>query len=172
MNLFRTGQLFGSHLVAPHQDESEPRQQSGFLSLTMDYVTLRQDKCSAVINLSFRIFSDVEHSVLSKGMNYCPVPKQIDLNQLKLDLKQFSRRGFFSSAENEFSTVIDDQIVSNDCAAFKPKSDFTPPANRDRQLDAYITAVENATMTGASQTRPDDFHHNRTGPLGCDSIIS
>ena len=47
------------------------------------------------------------------------------------------------------------QIVSIDCAADKPKSDFTP-ANRDRQLDAYITAVENAIMTG--QTRPDDFH--------------
>ena len=53
-------------------------------------------------------------------------------------------------------------VFSIDCASFKPKSDFTPPANRDRQLDAYITAVKNAIMTGAFQTRPDDFHHNLT----------
>ena len=30
--------------VPPHQDDSETHQQSGFLSHTMDYVTLRQDK--------------------------------------------------------------------------------------------------------------------------------
>ena len=75
----------------------------------MDYVTLRQDKFSAVINLSSRILSDVEFLALSKGMNFCPVPEQVDLHQFKLDLKQFSRRlrlrEFFSSAENEPCTT-------------------------------------------------------------------
>ena len=40
-----------------------------------------------VVNLSKRALSDVEISVLSKGLKFVSTPKEVDFSQIKIDLK-------------------------------------------------------------------------------------
>ena len=47
---------------------------------------------SNVLNLSKRVLSKSETSMLSKGLNFCTTPKELDKSRLKRDLEDFGRR--------------------------------------------------------------------------------
>ena len=44
-----------------------------------------------VVNLSNRVLTSDEVQLLSRGLNFCPTPKNIDRFQLKKDLNEFGR---------------------------------------------------------------------------------
>ena len=124
----------------------------GFLAPTKNSVILRNDEFSSVINLSSLTLTRDQLSVLNLGLNFCPVPKEVNLVELKQDFKQFARklrlREFFCKQETEPYTP----------RPFKPVSTFTPPPNRCKFLDTYLTSVETRIFTEASENK--DFHRN------------
>ena len=58
----------------------------------MEEVTLRSDRFYNVINLSCRVLSEAELSVLSRGLSFCPVPFPIDKLKMYQDIEAFFRR--------------------------------------------------------------------------------
>ena len=59
-----------------------------------------------VLNISKRILTKTEVSLLSKGLEFVPTPRYIDRAALKLNLEQFGRKlrlgWFFRDDEREF----------------------------------------------------------------------
>jgi hypothetical protein len=107
---------------------------------------------SSVINLSVITPSIPQLEVLSFGLNFCPVPHQVDILQLKEDFQRFSRnlrlREYFSNQDSS-------PYVPN---PFKAQSTFTPSTNRCRFLDTYISAVESQIFAALEEQAP--FYKN------------
>ena len=118
----------------------------------MEEVTLRSDRFYNVINLSRRSLSEAELCVLSRGLSFCPVPFTIDKLKLYRDLEAFFRRlrlsEFYANNEAESVTHHDDPL--------RCRSVWTPPVNRDKILDSYISVVRDEILS--SDDRP--FHNN------------
>ena len=72
-----------------------------------------------VINLSKKVLTEAQIKVLSKGLKFCPTPKEIDRAKVMEDLENFGRRlrlkWYFRNEEEGFSTN-----------PFKKKSTFNP----------------------------------------------
>ena len=87
-----------------------------------------------VINLSRRVLSHAEISVLSKGLKFCPTPRELDKAKIKQDLENFGRRlrlkWHFRHEEEEFSTN-----------PFKHKSTYHPK-NEDAAIEVYLSTIE------------------------------
>ena len=88
-----------------------------------------------VINLSKKILIEVQVKVLSKGLKFCPTPKEIDMAKIKEDLENFGRRlrlkWFFRNEEEGFSTN-----------PFKKKSNFNP--KQDVVIEQQIMDIQEA----------------------------
>ena len=100
---------------------------------------------NTVINLSSSIISDAEHKLLSKGLNFCPTPREVNQAQLSQDLTEYYRRirlrEFFLDAE------------TCDPEPFRIKSTWIPPKNRIPALETYVQVVSSQV------TNPDNFVH-------------
>ena len=74
-----------------------------------------------VVNLSRKVLSQEDLSLLSKGLKFSPTPKDINKGQLKADIEDYKRRmrlrWFFKDKENN----------SQDTNKFKVKSSWQPP---------------------------------------------
>ena len=126
--------------------------EEGFLAPTKAPVALRSDKFSSVINLSSTFVPTVSQlSILSKGLNFCPVPKEVDLVQAHLDIAAWQRRmrltEFFSDKEDKQS----------DLDPFKRKSTWNPP-RRCRYTEDYLKTVETEFFKELDIGR--SFHQN------------
>ena len=92
-----------------------------------------------VINLSKRVLSEDEISLLSKGLKFCPTPRDLDRGKIKTDLEQFGRRlrlrWFFREEERGFETN-----------PFRPKSTFSPPKD-DVAIEVYLSRVEEEILS-------------------------
>ena len=55
-------------------------------------VKLFGDGLQVVVNLSSRVLTPAEISLLSKGLSFCPTPKEVDIFALKKDMFDFVRR--------------------------------------------------------------------------------
>ena len=91
-----------------------------------------------VINLSNRVLSEAEISVLSKGLKFVVTPKELDYSQIKIDLENFGRRlrlkWHFRESE-DFSEY----------PSFRPRSKFNP-RNKDAAIELYISKLEEEIM--------------------------
>ena len=87
-----------------------------------------------VINLSKRDLSKGEISLLSKGLKFCPTPRDLDRGKLKTDLEEFGRRlrlkWFFREEDRGFETN-----------PFRSKSKFDPPKD-DVAIEIYLSRLE------------------------------
>ena len=57
--------------------------------------TDKRDKNSGyqtVVNLSWRVLTQTEVSLLSKGLNFCSTPEKIDIYSLRKDIKEYVGR--------------------------------------------------------------------------------
>ena len=90
---------------------------------------------NSVINLSNVTLSHDETQLLARGITFCPMPRQIDWNEVRADINEFSRRMRLLEYFHDFPTHID-------LNPLYVKSTWTPPQHRDTTLDAFITAVE------------------------------
>ena len=111
---------------------------------------------NVVVNLSNYDLSDPEKTVLSKGLKYCPTPRNINFIELRADLMQFSTRLRLKEQFHQTnSSPESDNSDSSDQEAdnflqhplLRKKSYYTPPTGRSAALDAYITAVETAILS-------------------------
>jgi hypothetical protein len=111
---------------------------------------------NAVLNLSSVVLSDSEISLLSKGLNFCPVPRDIDEKQVREDTRAFFRRlrlkEYFSRVQNatdsDSETNTDNPSQSQEQKSlFEPnpfhiKSTWEPKPGKCPVLETYIEAVE------------------------------
>ena len=136
----------------------------GYLSPNMDPVQLRGDGFKAVVNLSSRILSDTELGVLSKGLSFCPVPNKVDILKLKQELKDFERnirlREYYYDPSTEQPPVTEQSESICNSKLFKPKSTFTPKANRNKELDTYLSTLTNEIVSRCESTPSNSFHRN------------
>ena len=99
------------------------------------------DTTHSVVAISCEL-SDEEIEILSKGLNFCPKPKQVDAQKLSLDLEAFFRRlrlrEFFADEDGNSSP----NPVDNISAKFKSKSTWNPPKDHSSTLESYISAIK------------------------------
>ena len=92
-----------------------------------------------VVNLSERIFTKSEISVLSKGLKFCPTPRDLDNISIRNDIKEFGRklkcRAYIHLAGGGSGQQ------SSRLGAFR-KSSWTPDVV-DPSVDFYLTALVN-----------------------------
>ena len=90
-----------------------------------------------VVNLSNKVLTEAEISVLSKGLKFCPTAKEIDRAKIKDDLEQFGRRlrlkWFYRNEEDDFSMN-----------PFRKKSNFNP--KQDVAIEIYLSVIEQQIM--------------------------
>lgn len=96
-----------------------------------------------VVNLSKRLLTEAEISLLSKGLKFCPMPEKIDVYNLRKDIRDYIRRirlreYFYSEDE------VDGDF--SDKPAFRNKSKWCPEKNREIAIEAYVDAVEKAIL--------------------------
>ena len=90
-----------------------------------------------VVNLSKRVLSKAEISVLSKGLKFCPTAKEIDRAKIKEDLEKFGRKmrlkWYYRDVEEDFSIN-----------PFRKKSSFNP--KHDAAIEVYLSVIEQQIM--------------------------
>ena len=95
---------------------------------------------SNVLNLSKRVLSKSEISMLSKGLNFCTTPKELDKSQLKRDLEDFGRRlrlkWAFRDSEPGFGNTLNQ---------FRPPSTYNP-RNIDASIEVYLSKLEDEIL--------------------------
>ena len=142
-----------SHSVAgvgPYEVAKQP----GFLAPFREPVKLRTDEYSSVIILSSCFTPSKSHlSVLSKGINFCPVPRQVDELEVRLDLERWKRKVRLAEF---FADKPEKEWVKE---PFKPPSTWNPPRG-SRYTEDYLKVVENEVLTHLHSG--PNFHNNLT----------
>ena len=92
-----------------------------------------------VVNLASRNLSQVEVSLLSKGLKFVPTPLRVDKIRLREELETFGRRLrllWHFRDEEENNTMIN---------PFRPKSKFNPKG-KDAAIEIYLSRLEEETL--------------------------
>ena len=67
---------------------------------------INRDQNDTVVNLSSKDLNPDEIRILSKGLNFCPIPNKINKEQLSADLDKFARslriKEYFLAKERDF----------------------------------------------------------------------
>ena len=98
---------------------------------------------NSVVNLSSKTLDQHHHSLLDKGLSYCPTPKPNHPCHTLRDVYIFNRRlrlkhHFLDSTFNREKTVYSD---------FTPSSGWTPPPGKDLYIDSFIGNLNNHITT-------------------------
>ena len=121
---------------------------SGYIARTTEPIKLRDDEFYTVINLSDYSLSYYDLRVLSLGLKFTPNPPHVDRLNLKESLRRFVRnlrlREYFADS---------DSPVDSDTIKFRKKATWTPPPNRDKALDMFISVVESEPMNAPEQKK-------------------
>ena len=96
---------------------------------------------SNVFNLSKRVLSDAEISVLSKGLKFSPTPRELDRSQIKQDLEAFGRRLRLKWMYRQSTDT-----PNPDPTHFKPPSKFIPKGS-DVAIEMYLSLLEEQLMS-------------------------
>ncbi|XP_061187286.1 uncharacterized protein LOC133195460 [Saccostrea echinata] len=102
-----------------------------------------------VLNRSSVPLSESETSLLSKGLNFCPTPHEVDEKQVREDTRAFFRRlrlkEHFSRKNSEVDSYDSSQPQLHELEEhklYRPKSDWEPAPGKCGALESYIDAVE------------------------------
>ena len=108
-----------------------------------------------VVNLSSKHLSEAEIKLLSKGLNFVPTPREVNISELKADLESFGRilrlKWHFRASNNE-----------DTYNPFKRKSTFNPFKN-DAAIEIYLSMVEKEIMNIAKNNCPENFDNLTRG---------
>ena len=128
---------------------------SGYVSRTTVPIKLRDVEFYPVINLSDYSLSYSDLRVVSLGLKFTPNPTHVDRLNLKECLRRFDRnfrlREYFADS---------DSPVDSDTTKFRKKTTWTPPPNRDKALDMFISVVESELMNA-----PEQKKHSKPLPM-------
>ena len=108
------------------------------------------DGFQIVVNLSKRLITPAETSLLSKGLSFCPTPRDIDLFALRKDISDYVRR-----------LRLKEYFLNNDYVgggfssypAFRHRSTWCPERNRDLTLEAYMSILEKKIFSSNLKAR-------------------
>ena len=137
----------------------QPTSEPGFLYKSKQPISLRADEFFNVINLTDRDLTDPELRLLSKGLNFTPLPPNVDRLSLRQSVADFERNlrlaEFFHCDSDSASNFVPKDLK------FREKSTWTPPANRDKHLDSYISVITSKIMSASenrafSNLKPDE----------------
>ena len=98
-----------------------------------------------IFNLSSKTLSRYQSNIFSRGLKFTPTPKRSNI-ELKSNIQNYTRRlrlpEFFQNKE------------ANDSEEnlFQKQSTFTPPRNRDRDLDHQIDVLNDFNL-GKMETK-------------------
>ena len=92
------------------------------------------------MNLSDRVLSQAEISLLSKGLKFCPNPVELDRSAIKRDLEEFGRKIKYK-AYFEYNSYNDGQ--GSVFRQFREKSAWCPSVKElDPVIDIYLKHFE------------------------------
>lgn len=122
------------------------------LKVTRQYNAVQNDRLVVTIPDDL-ILTDTERSVLSKGLKFVPIRKNVDRFQVLSDAEQFYRRlrlkAHYHSPDEELDSDDDDDTEPDPTPApsylqklTKVKSDFNPKEGQLPVLDYYIEKCE------------------------------
>ena len=94
------------------------------------------------MNLSARILNEHEISLLSKGLKFCPTPRELDRSEIKRDLEAFGRR-----MRLKWHFRDEEDTIPN---PFRPKSKYNP-RNESVYIEMYLSCVEEAILNISGQ---------------------
>ncbi|XP_061188704.1 uncharacterized protein LOC133196871 [Saccostrea echinata] len=101
-----------------------------------------------VLNKSSVPLSESETSLLSKGLNFCPTPHEVDGKQVREDTRAFFRRlrlkEHFSRKNSDDDSYDSSQPQLYDLEKhklYRPKSNLEPAPGKCGALESYIDAV-------------------------------
>ena len=120
----------------------------GMSSESTDKKDTRNRGHRTVVNLSQRVLTQAEVSLLSKGLKFCPTPEKIDIYSLRKDIKEYVRRVRL----REYFYSEQDDVGGNfsNLPAFRKKSSWSPEKNREVAIEAYLEALEREILTPVS----------------------
>ena len=119
----------------------------GFIHKLNEQIQLSDTEFFNVINLSSVSLSTPQLQLLSKGLNFTPLPPSVDRLSLRESIVKFERNlrlvEFFHGADN---SSYDPKLNK-----FRAKSSWTPPANRDKYLDTFVGLITSEIMNAPEQ---------------------
>ena len=124
-----------------------------------------------VVNLSSKILTEPQVSLLLKGLKFTPTPRSNQI-ELKTDIKEFCRKlrlAEFFHKENE-----SEQVQTRDKSLVKDKSNFYPPKNRNHTLDSvsqYLEQQELAPKIGKPKSNVNKLEWDALKGLQNDATI-
>jgi len=114
-------------------------------SESMDKKDTRNRGRQTVVNLSQRVLTQAEVSLLLKGLKFCPTPERIDIYSLRKDIKEYVRRvrlrEYFYSEQDDVGGNFSNLPV------FRKKPSWSPEKNREVAIEAYLEALEREILT-------------------------
>jgi hypothetical protein len=120
-----------------------------------------------VLNTSSFPLTESETSLLSKGLNFCPTPHEIDEKQIREDTREFFRRlrlkEHFSRKNPDSGDDLHDFNQPNlhnleKYKLYRSKSNWKPTPGKCGALESYIEAVESDIEKLLS--KPEKTHDN------------
>ena len=105
-----------------------------------------------VLNLSHRVLSEGEVSLLSKGLKFSPTPTGLNKAQLKADFDIFKRR----MRLRWFFRDTDSNNLDKNSLKFKCKSSWSP-SNTDPLLESYLAQFEKEVLSVQAEGK---YHSN------------
>ena len=105
----------------------------------------KQPDTNTVVNLSSHTVAQPQTQLLSKNLNFCPTPTNINRIQLSADVHRFNRR--LRLAEFFYDEEEDSVPYDLPPPFLRKASSFTPNEGRDSALDSFIKVVTTAIMT-------------------------
>ena len=102
----------------------------------------KDSKANTVINLSSRVLTTHEHSVLQKGLSFCPTPLRPNKKDLLKSITGFARKlrlQYYFTHQNPINKTHPKHPL-------KPKSSFTLKHVKNHQLEHFITALKSHAL--------------------------
>ena len=85
------------------------------------------------------MLTPAEMSLLSKGLSFCPTPKEVDIFALREDMFDFVRPLRLEEYYCGDGSIHED---FSDQPAFRKRSTWCPERNRDAILETYVSLLE------------------------------
>ncbi|XP_071149216.1 uncharacterized protein [Mytilus edulis] len=117
-----------------------------------------------VVNISSTELTNSEEKLLSRGLNFCPIPANINNLQLETDVDQFARRLRLKEHFNrqhkktlqeagmndsEYESDKEDKCIPR----FKKKSEWNPPRSKNDNLESFISSIKTEVKSSVSGKR-------------------
>ena len=108
--------------------------------------------------MSSKELSTSEREVLELGIKFCPYPPSVNYFQCLKDMRAFNRR----MRLKEFFVDEDDKDKQDMAPPWMRKervSNFTPPKNRETNLDSYLDLINNETLRLLKTNSDQDWNN-------------